>query len=280
MNRMTMLRTAVGVYGRISPRAAGQWALDQFTKPRRRAPRDWEREVEARAERERLKVGWSVLRWGTGRKRILCMHGWEGRATQFDRMASELAQGDATVLAVDGPGHGHSPGREAHPIAFARTILEADRELGPFHCVIGHSMGAGSTALALTWGLRTDSVALLAGPSSMKGVLDRFANYIGLPARARPDFQDLVTRSVGFRADEIDIARLGAQISIPALLLHDREDTAVPFADGVALSKGWPSAQFVPLEGKGHHRLLGDADVIARVVEFARARHAATALAL
>ena len=52
-------------------------------------------------------------------------------------------------------------------------MLAAERELGPFDLVIGHSMGAGASLMAVAWGLSTSRLVLLAGPSSLERVLDR-----------------------------------------------------------------------------------------------------------
>lgn len=50
----------------------------------------------------------------------------------------------------------------------------------------------------------------------------------------------------------IDVSDLAVQISTPTLILHSREDAAVPFEEGRHLAGLIPGAQFVPLEGKNH----------------------------
>jgi hypothetical protein len=126
------------VTGRLAPGWTARRARHFFTHPRRAPVRDWEREVEARAQRVPLAVGWSTLRWspdaaGPHRGRVLCMHGWEGRATQFGPLADRLVACGFEVVALDGPGHGHSPEEVAHPVAFARALLDTQHELGSFN---------------------------------------------------------------------------------------------------------------------------------------------------
>jgi pimeloyl-ACP methyl ester carboxylesterase/DNA-binding CsgD family transcriptional regulator len=50
----------------------------------------------------------------------------------------------------------------------------------------------------------------------------------------------------------IDVRDLAAQISAPTLVLHSREDEAVPFEEGRLLASLIPKAQFVALESKNH----------------------------
>jgi pimeloyl-ACP methyl ester carboxylesterase/DNA-binding CsgD family transcriptional regulator len=50
----------------------------------------------------------------------------------------------------------------------------------------------------------------------------------------------------------IDIRDLAPQITVPTLVLHSREDEAVPFEEGRLLASLIPNAQFVALESKNH----------------------------
>lgn len=50
----------------------------------------------------------------------------------------------------------------------------------------------------------------------------------------------------------IDVRDLAAQITVPTLVLHSREDQAVPFEEGRLLASLIPKAQFVALESKNH----------------------------
>ena len=50
----------------------------------------------------------------------------------------------------------------------------------------------------------------------------------------------------------IDVRDLAPQITVPTLVLHSREDEAVPFEEGRLLASLIPKAQFVALESKNH----------------------------
>ncbi len=86
---LQLLRSWNQVVGRVAPGWAAEHARRRFVTPRRRPRRPWEDAVEAEAVRSALAVGWSTLRWGRrdADRQVLCMHGWEGRATQFGALA-------------------------------------------------------------------------------------------------------------------------------------------------------------------------------------------------
>lgn len=57
--------------------------------------------------------------------------------------------------------------------------------------------------------------------------------------------------------NDLDVADLARRVTVPALVLHARDDLVVPFAEGRLLASLIPSARFVPLEGR-NHILLAD----------------------
>ena len=60
-------------------------------------------------------------------------------------------------------------------------------------------------------------------------------------------------------------ARLG-QVRVPAVVLHRREDRAIPFELGRQLAAGLPDATFVALRGSDHYPWLGDAEQLLRAL--------------
>jgi pimeloyl-ACP methyl ester carboxylesterase/DNA-binding CsgD family transcriptional regulator len=51
---------------------------------------------------------------------------------------------------------------------------------------------------------------------------------------------------------QIDVVDLLPQVNVPTLILHAREDAAVPLSQGHVLAAGMPNAQFVELDSRNH----------------------------
>lgn len=51
---------------------------------------------------------------------------------------------------------------------------------------------------------------------------------------------------------EIDVTELAPRVVAPTLVLHARDDAAIPFEEGRRLASLIPDARFVPLEGRNH----------------------------
>jgi pimeloyl-ACP methyl ester carboxylesterase len=253
--------------GHVAPALAAGLNQRLFVRPRRIAPRDWELAFERTARRERIGRGLSVLRLGEGPV-VACMHGWEGRATQFGALAPALAAQGYAVVAIDGPGHGQSPGRVADPILFARALRQVAEATGPFHAVVGHSMGGGAAIIAVAEGLPVTRLVSIAAPASLLEVLHRFADAMHLPPRATRHFVAAVRRHTRAPARLAELTRLGRAISGRSLIIHARDDREVPFSDAERLAAAWPTATLVAVDGLGHRRILRDDAVIARVAAF------------
>jgi len=58
--------------------------------------------------------------------------------------------------------------------------------------------------------------------------------------------------------EEVDVTDIAEQVRVPTLLLHARDDQAVPFAEGRLLATLIPGARFVPLESRNHILLEGE----------------------
>jgi pimeloyl-ACP methyl ester carboxylesterase/DNA-binding CsgD family transcriptional regulator len=60
--------------------------------------------------------------------------------------------------------------------------------------------------------------------------------------------------------NKIDVQEIASTLDVPTMVLHAKEDTALPFEEGRITAALIPGAQFVPLEGKNHFMLSTDPD--------------------
>ena len=236
MTTLSWIRGVNGTLGRLAPEHVAGKMRRAFMTPRNLPPRDWELPVLASAERITLRFGLSALRWGNG-PTVLLMHGWEGRPTQFAALIETLVRAGHTVVSLEGPGHGRSPGEQANVVLFARALLEAAAELPP----------------------------LLAAPARLLGVLRGFAHRLGLPARARAAFIRQIERDVGMQIARLDVT--GYQLELPGLVVHAADDALVAADEAQVIHKAWFDSRLMLLEAGGHQRVLSDPRLGEAVLE-------------
>lgn len=242
-------------------------AVQRFFTPHAYERNAREQEIMQKGSPLKLHSQLAATVWGQGPPVIL-FHGWEGRGTQLRSFVEPLVAAERRVIALDGPAHGDSPGTEANPWSFAQALLRVQEELGPFDAIIAHSMGAGASVIALDHGLSVRRLVLIAGPSSLRGVLKRFADAIGLDSQLFPAFLAAVDEHVGAPLSELDVLAMTPEQRPAVLLLHDPEDREVPFSDGAARAASWPGAQLRSISGVGHRRILHEPAVVREAVNF------------
>ncbi len=254
----------------VAPSWTAKKALKLFLTPNSPAIKPWENVAEEKGRRFKLSNHISAIEWGEvmAQKRILLVHGWESRATQLYGLVPSLLNLGYKVVAVDMPAHGHSQGTMSNAKEFVETILLAQQRLGKFDVVIGHSMGAGASGMAMAKGLDTQKLVLISGPSSIENVLRRFTGFIGLNARTSDLFVRFVEKHVGGAVDTLDSARLLDQCQVPALLIHDQEDLEIPISESKRLLGAFKMATLFETSGQGHRKILKYEGTINKITEF------------
>ena len=253
------------------PRLTARYAIKVFATPTRIPRPISETEVYETSKKYFLKNGIAAFEWGNNEHPlVLLIHGWNGRGTQIGAFAKSLVEKNYRVVALDGPGHGISPGKMTNPKHYAEFILNAQQELAPggAHSIIAHSFGGGSAVLAATYGLKVKSIVLIASPAFYERVVQFFAGQIGLSKKAEAIFTEMVSEFAGIHPRELNIGNLGSKLKIPALIVHDEDDKAVQYKWGQAIVSAWPGSILFTTQGLGHRRVLKDQKVIAYVTDF------------
>lgn len=211
--------------------------------------------------------------WGSGPV-VYLVHGWGGRGSQLTGFVEPLVALGHSVVMFDSPSHGDSDdgpsGRRTHAVEFGQALDEVFIRFGPAETVIAHSLGALGTMLALRYGwLSTNRLVLLAPMVAVSEAVDRLQDLLGFGERTRERLDPRVAGFVGLPVADLDAKLLARQLPpIPTLVVHDRNDRQLPYAEAVELVMSLPDVRLVSTEGLGHRRILHDRAVITAVTEF------------
>ncbi len=239
--------------------------------PSRLTPSEPAKAVLRTAQTDRFPAaGFSICRyrWGGGNRRVLLVHGWTGDAAQMTEFVEPLRAQGCEVISVDLPAHGASSGKLASVVHFQEVILQLHRELGPFHGVIAHSLGAAALTLALSRGMKCERAVFL-GPMSSYGTVWSYSQQmLNVSPRLIGLTRAHVENWLNIKFDEIEPAKLAPALSTALLVIHDRQDRESPIQDSESLVRVWPGAQLFATEKLGHRRILRDPEVTRRTANF------------
>ena len=263
-------RLAFGAVQAVSPplaaRLAERWF---FTPPRRRVSSDVEallrsgRRFALRSD-GRTVAGWE---WGAGPV-VYLVHGWGSRGGRLGGFVRPLIEAGHRVVTFDAPGHGASGRGLSSAPEFARALRAVADLHGPAHAVIGHSLGASASIMAAGWGLEAYRFGLLAPTVNPGAYAQAFARALGARAGVIARMRANVERRLRFDWSELDVCAVTPRLTARALIIHDRDDSTVPFADGEAIAASWPGARLLPTTGLGHYGVVRDPGVVAEVMRF------------
>jgi pimeloyl-ACP methyl ester carboxylesterase len=269
--RRTWIATQVAA--RFSTRAAGAlaarlwftpWAVDNGERSRARHAR-W---LEG-AEPITFRHGGETLAGfvlGEGPV-VLLVHGWGERAATLGALVRPLVEGGYRVVGVDLPAHGDSSGHRTNILDEAEAVAHVIEELGGVHGVVAHSMGGAVATYALAQGAEVDRLVLIAPAVRLENAFDVFVRMTRLPRRAEKGLRRYIERRFGTTVwRDFAVDRLARNLPIAPLIVHDRNDEQIAFADGLMLATQWPGSRFVETEGLGHIKVLGDERVIDEVI--------------
>jgi len=262
---------AIRLIAPILPSLAGRWAYRLWFRTRRYPEPSQEqawRETAQNVDVEHHGRPLAVHAWGTG-PNVLLMHGWNGRGTQLGAFMPTLVAAGFRVLAFDAPGHGRSRGHETNIPEITAAIQAVVQACGSLHAVIGHSFGVVCALYAVRQGLHVERVVAVAPPAEMHELARRFCAALGLSGAAQKNFYGRLEARFGADLwDKFSPVSLARQVDLPGLVIHDQDDSDVPWQDGEAVARAWRGAQFVRTAGLGHRRILRDPEVIARATAF------------
>jgi len=262
---VALQRASLRALGVVAPSAVDRLVLDRFATPAR----------ERAQSAEPIGAPWNVTSDGETltaytagpAPRVLFVHGWEGRATDFAPLASAFRAAGFGAVAFDHPAHGRSSGSRATLPRMAAATLDVARAAGPVVAVVGHSLGATAGLFALSMGLAAQCAVLIAPPHDAHHFIRLAGQQMGLPSDRIAGAIALLEHRLG-PVDGRETDRVAGGLRLPGLVLHDIEDRQVPFAHGAAVAKAWPGARLVPLKGIGHRKALVDVAVQRHIVSF------------
>jgi pimeloyl-ACP methyl ester carboxylesterase len=259
----------------FSSSLAGWLAFLMFLKPPRRKLDPADAPIVELAQRSTLKCGrdrFTIFRWEHPGPPVVLLHGWGSHAARFADFVAPLRAAGFSVIGIDAPAHGTSPGRFSDLPRFRDSLAEVLRVHEPIHAVIGHSLGGGAalTVLAETADHHPKKICLIGVPSDLDYILESFAMMLGLKPPALENLRARFMRKFGRTASSVSVSAAAPSVRIPVLVVHDEDDNVAPIAQGAALAASIPGAELWRTQGFGHSGALRDPATIRRVIEFLR----------
>lgn len=225
------------------------------------------------ATRKELMIGKkkiTVYIWGknTGKK-ILLVHGWSGRATQFFKLKNFLLARGFQVYSFDGPAHGENKDfKQTHMLEFVEAIERVNMTHGPFYGAIGHSLGGLAILNAYNKGFQVEKIATIAAPCSIENVVADFCRRIKAGEKTKKALIQNLVDTYKVPIETYGGHTQAKSISARGLIVHDMHDHDVSVEEARMLDDAWKGARLLITKNNGHRRILLSKYAVAAVADF------------
>lgn len=257
----------------ISTKLVTSYAAKLFTTPIKHKVPKREFEMDIKSIQNTIyipKIDKSVVtyKYGEGDRKILLVHGWSGRGTQLFKIADELIKLGYSTISFDAPAHGKSKGKTTIMSDFIAAILEIEKQYGPFEIAIGHSLGGMSVLNAIKDGLQVNKAVIIGSGDIVQDILDDFIFKLGLKKEISERLRNLFEEKYQVKMDDFSAYKAAQKIEIPVLVIHDKDDPEVPVKAGIHIHQQLKNGTLYLTEGLGHRKILGNQNVIKKILEF------------
>ena len=257
----------------ISPKLATKFAAKLFTTPiKHKIPkREFQMNTESVQETvfvPSINKEIVVYHYGKSNKKILLVHGWSGRGTQLVKIADELINLGYSTISFDAPAHGKSKGNSSIMIEFIDSILELEKQFGPFEFAIGHSLGGMSILNAIRENLIVKKVVIIGSGDIIQDIIDNFIKKLKLKPEIGTKLRDHFEKKYGEKMDYYSASNAAKEVSIPVLIIHDENDVDVDVKAAYRINDNLKNSELMITKNLGHRKILGNTEVIKRIVEY------------
>lgn len=257
----------------ISPFLASRFAARLFLTPFRYKMPEREKEMDKKSVQEKVFVPSInreivVYNYGNSNKKILLVHGWSGSGTQLAVLAKALLEAGYEVVSFDAPAHGKSPGKISMMPFFSEATRYLNETKGPFEAVIAHSLGGMAALKAVKDGLHIEKLVIIGTGNSITHITKEFARNMQLSEKVAKKMKDYLDNKFRQDMDNFSGAVSAEGVKVPTLVIHDEDDVDVHVSAAHEIYEKLENAELFITKNLGHRRILGNAEVIDKIINF------------
>lgn len=257
----------------ISPKLAMLFAAKLFVRPIKHKIPKRELHMVQKSKQTILSVPSinkkiNIYEYGNNEKKILMVHGWSGRGTQMVKIADKMLELGYAIISFDAPAHGKSDGKTTIMTEFIASILEIEKQVGPFDFAIGHSLGGMSILNAIKQNLNVKKAIIIGSGDIIQDVINDFIQKLQLKPKIGLLLKNYFEKKYNEPMENYSASFSAKSVTIPVLIIHDKDDNDVALKAAHNIHKHLKNSTIMITEGLGHRKILGDSKVIEIIKEF------------
>lgn len=274
---LKLIKLYYSILSVVSPKTASNSAFELFQKVRKKDIRDREQPFYEKANHFNVtykKENLDCYEFGREHKDVVVLvHGWDSNAGSMFGFIDKLLADNKRVIAFNLPGHAFYKEGKTNYLeckeAFQLIINNLNDEYDRIS-FISHSFGSGIVAYGLSeLNIKVDKLVILTSPNFIIEIFKEFKDMIGLGDKA---FKILTDKASGLLGEDVYNVSTEGKLQLvnfnEALLIHDKNDKVIPFANTISINSTVKNTSIESYENIGHYRMLWNDDVINKSITF------------
>lgn len=209
-----------------------------------------------------------TYKWGTGKKVLLFLHGWQSHSFRWKNYIAGLSKKEYTIYAIDAPAHGQSEGKYLNVAIYSRLLEKFIVDIGSIDTIISHSLGSMTTLYTLHRlpSLPVERVIITGMPSEVKDFIHFYKGVLGLWNHTVDVILKSFIKEVGYPPEYFSMVLHAKKLASPCLIIHDKNDPDASYTSIVEVHHHWKNSELITTENLGHN--LRSPEVVKMVHDF------------
>lgn len=199
--------------------------------------------------------GFNIMtyQWEGTKETILLVHGWESNTSRWKKLIEILKANNYNIIALDAPAHGNSGSALFNAMLYSECIHEVAKTIDP-SIIIGHSVGGIASVLSMHNHhlASVEKLVLLGAPSNFEGIFKRYKGMMGYNKKVSDGIDHFILDRFGHLPNYYHIKNFSENIHSKGLVIHDKEDTIIPYSDALEYQEFYKNSQLISTSGLGH----------------------------
>lgn len=275
--KIEIIKKGLGLLQHASPKKSASIIWHYFTMPGRVGYTDRQRLIISEAQVSQTSYQGDLIkhyRWGHSGPKILLCHGWRSKAADFRRMIKKFVAEGYQVEAIDMRAHGNSQGKHTAMPEFRDVIKNHITKNGPYETIVGHSIGALASGIALSelgMAIQPKHFYVISAPPYIRYFFKDIVNDVGCNESVYHAMCALVKEKYHHSIDYFDLRIKANDLkNIDTHLFYCEDDQVIPFVKGEELESAWPHASFVHVKGLGHYKIMANDSITDYILKTMR----------
>ena len=210
-----------------------------------------------------------TYRWQGNNGKVLIIHGWEGRATNFESIIKELVNQRFDVTIFDAPSHGSSAKSDTTMKdfgEFAQHLLKST----DIDYVITHSFGAVPCSFTLSENcIDLKKIIFIAPPDHFTDWINDVAKLIGINQKIIDITLEKFKKDYDMNPYEMSVSRWIKNVNnIEGLIIHGEKDKITPLERAINVNSSWQGSRLEVIPNIGHFKILDSKNTTKKILKY------------